>query len=151
MWESLPHEFWVTFCVTGGGATLKFETTNQITEYIIYSHDITNRIWAAEKICFIACFQLFLRAFVASWSFCKPYCTAVYIQWAIRNLSLRFRKEIRVREPGEMTLPWRYVSIYYITVLSLHSKPSQLIVSLTPPHVQWGSGVASSPGHSQIL
>ena len=32
---------------------------------------------------------------------------------------------------------------YYITVLSLHSKPSQLIVSLTPPHVQRGSGVLS--------
>ena len=32
---------------------------------------------------------------------------------------------------------------YYITVLSLHSKPSQLIVSLTPPHVQRGTGVLS--------
>ena len=30
---------------------------------------------------------------------------------------------------------------YYITVLLLHSKPSQLIVSLAPPHVQRGSGV----------
>ena len=39
---------------------------------------------------------------------------------------------------------------YYITVLSLHSKPSQLIVSLTPPRVQRGSVQRGSGVLSEI-
>ena len=65
----------------------------------------------------------------------------------VHMLHLRRYSRRKVTQ-GQELWTWRNdiamaICQYYITVLSLHSKPSQLIVSLTPPHVQKGPGVLS--------